>query len=150
MAKLAIELIYEAQDLEDAGKKAEAAEKNKKAEEVLRYADKVLPSYNVRHNYASGSLDMARAWVALGHEKEAMTIINQMWDNSVQYARWYCSLNGFRFDGSKNDALLHFYIMQQLVALTDKVNSQQAEKQMQQMTVLTSLYEQKGGQLYEE
>ena len=93
---------------------------------------------------------MARAWVALGHEKEAMDIINQMWNNSVQYARWYCSLNGFRFDGSKNDVLLHFYIMQQLVALTDKVDSQQAEKFMQQMTVLSGIYEQKGGQLYEE
>ena len=150
MAKLALELLYDAQDLEDAGKKAEAEEKYKKAEEVLRYTAKMVPSYNVRHNYASGSLDMARAWLSLGHEKESMTIINEMWNNSLQYARWYCSLSGARFDGSKNDVLLHFYVMQQLISLTERIDSKQAEKQMQQMAMLNNIYEQKGGSMYEE
>lgn len=149
MAKLAMELTYESQDLKDEGKSEEAKAKEKKAEEVLKYADKVIPTYNVPHSYASGSLDMARAWAALGQPKQAINIINQMWKNSSQYVKWYCSLDGFRFTGSKNDILMHLYIMQQIASITDVINPKQAEEQIRELSILSSIYEQKGGSLYE-
>ena len=136
MAKLAMELIYENQE--------------KKAEEVLRYTEKMVPDYNVPHCYASGSTDMIRAWIALGQKKPALDIINKMWKNSVQYAKWYCSLDGFRFEGSKNDVLLHLYIMNQLVGLTETIDEKLADQQLRQLNVLSDIYEQRGGSLYEE
>ena len=136
MAKLAVELIAEG--------------KNMKAEEVLRYTAKMIPTYNVAHNYSSGSMDMARAWAVLGNKTEALEIINALWDNSVQYLKWYCSLNGFRFDGAKSDCLMHFYILQQMVALTDTIDKELGDKFYKQLAVLSNLYEQKGGNLYEE
>ena len=150
MAKLASELVYEGQALEQAGKTDEAKAKFKKAEEVLRYTDKVIPAYNVPYSYASGSSDLARTWLALGQQKQAEKIIQQMWKNSLQYAKWYCSLDGFRFEGSKNDILMHLYIMQQLVSMTDTYDEKKGDEMMKQLTLLSNLYEQKGGSLYED
>ena len=84
MAKLAVHLVSEGND--------------KQAAEVLNYCEKMLPSYNIPHNYASGSLDMARAWAAMGNQKNAMQLINQLWKNSVQYASWYLNLDNQQFD----------------------------------------------------
>ncbi len=150
MARLATELIYEGHDLEDAGNAKEAKAKYAKATQVLRYVGKVIPTYNVPHSYASGSLDMARAWLALGQQKEAKAIINMLWKNSVQYAKWYCSLEGYRFDSSKNDVLLHLYILQQLVSLVDTFDQKTADNLMQQLAVLSNIFEQKGGKVWEE
>jgi phage shock protein PspC (stress-responsive transcriptional regulator) len=71
MAKLAVELINEGKD--------------KEAREVLAFTAKKLPTYNIPHNYSSGSLDLARAWAALGDKKQALEIIKSMWKNSAQY-----------------------------------------------------------------
>ena len=150
MAKLAMELIYDAKDLEHEGKAEEAKALFKKAEEVLNYTDKVIPTYNVPHSYTSGSMDMARAWAALDQHKKAMDIIDQLWKNSVQYAKWYCSLNGFRFDGAKNDVLMHLYILQQLSELTLVLDRDKGEQQIAQLQILSDLFEQKGGTLYED
>ena len=133
MAKLALELIDEQQD--------------KKAEEVLRYTAKQIPSYNVRHNYTSGSMDMARAWSALGNKKEALTIMNDLWKNSAQYLRWYCTLDGYRFDSSQNDCAVQLYIMQQLIALADTFDEKWGDKRMKELNNLAELFESKGGNL---
>jgi len=136
MTKLALELLYE--------------KKDKKALEVLNYTEKMIPDYNVAHCYESGSLDMARSWAILGQHQKAVSILNSMWNNSVQYVKWYCSLGGFRFDGAKYDIIKHLYIMQQIVGLTDTFDQKLADKQMQQLAVLNNLYEQRGGSMYEE
>ena len=136
MSKLALELLTEGKD--------------KKAEEVLRYTEKMLPTENVPHSYSSGSIDLARGWVALGQKKHAMDIIDQLWRNSVQYLKWYYSLEGFRFDGAKSDCLLHLYILQQLTALTDSFDEKRADQQYKELGVLSNLYEEKGGSLYED
>ncbi len=136
MAKLALELLYE--------------KKDEKALKVLNYTEKMIPDYNVAHCFESGSLDMARSWAILGQHQKAVSIINSMWNNSTQYVKWYCSLSGFRFDGAKYDIIKHLYILQQIVGLTDSFDQKLADKQMQQLAVLNSLYEQRGGSMYEE
>ena len=133
MAKLAVELVNEGD--------------NKKAEEVLRFTAKQIPSYNVAHNYSSGSMDMARAWAIVGNNKEALKIMNDLWKTSTQYMRWYCALEGFRFDSAQNDCAIQLYIMQQLVALADTFDSQWADKHMKELSQLAALFEQKGGNL---
>ena len=133
MARLALELLSEGDE--------------KKAEEVLRYTAKMIPVYNVAHNYSSGSLDMARAWATLGNKQEALKIINSLWRNSTQYMKWYCSLQGIRFESAKQDCLMHFYILQQVNALTEMVDQKLADQQMNELSLLGSFYEQKGGDL---
>ncbi|MBQ7513454.1 MAG: hypothetical protein IJS95_03585, partial [Prevotella sp.] len=133
MARLALELLSEGDE--------------KKAEEVLRYTAKIIPVYNVAHNYSSGSLDMARAWATLGNKQEALKIINSLWRNSTQYMKWYCSLQGIRFESAKQDCLMHFYILQQVNALTEMVDQKLADQQMNELSLLGSFYEQKGGDL---
>ena len=136
MAKLALELLYEGKD--------------KKAEEVLRYTEKMIPSYNVAHNYSSGSLDMARVWASIGKKKEAIAIINKMWQNSAQYMKWFCSLEDFRFNSAKNDCLMHFYILEQLAGLTEAIDEKLYDQRMKELTILGNFYEQRGGKIYEE
>jgi len=136
MAKLAMELMNEGKD--------------KKAAEVLRYTAKMIPAYNVPHNYSSGSLDMARVWGMLGQKQEAMDIIGKLWHNSIQYMRWYCSLEGMRFESAENDVLMHFYVLQQVASVAESIDRKWYEKHLPELTTLADIYQQKGGQLYEE
>ena len=133
MAKLAIELVNEGKD--------------KEAREVLLYTAKMLPTVNVPHTYSSGSMDMARAWAALGDNKQAMDIIKPMWKNSAQYMSYYNSLDGFRFKLAENDAVMHFYILQQLAGLSQNLDDKWTEGHMQEMAALVQAFEQKGGNL---
>ena len=133
MAKLALELINEGE--------------NKKAEEVLRYTTKQIPSYNVAHNFSSGSLDMARAWVTLGNNKEALNIMNDMWKTSSQYMKWYCTLNGYHFESSSNDCAVQMYIMQQLITLADSFDEKWADSHLKELSEMAAVYQQKGGNL---
>ena len=136
MAKLAMELMNEGKD--------------KKAAEVLRYTAKMIPAYNVPHNYSSGSLDMARVWGMLGQKQEAIDIIGKLWHNSIQYMRWYCSLEGMRFESAENDVLMHFYVLQQVASVAESIDRKWYEKHLPELTTLADIYQQKGGQLYEE
>jgi len=131
MSRLALELMNEG--------------KEKKATEVLKYTAKMIPTYNVPHNYSSGSMDLARAWAMLGQKKESLEIISSLWKNSIQYMKWYCSLSGFRFESAKQDCMMHLYILQQINTLTQTVDPKLADKQMEELTILGSIYQEKGG-----
>ena len=133
MAKLAVELINEGKD--------------KQAREVLEYTAKKLPTYNIPHSYSSGSLDMARGWAALGDKKQAMDIIKPMWINSAQYMYYYCSLDGFRFKSAENDAVMHFYILQQLMGLAQNIDKKWTDDRMVELSALVKMFEDKGGNL---
>ena len=133
MAKLAYELISEGKD--------------KEAREVLEFTAKKLPTYNVPHNYSSGSLDMARAWAALGDKQKAMDIIKPLWTNSTQYMFYYCSLDGTRFKSAENDAVMHFYIIQQLAGLSQTIDKAWTDARMAELGVLVKMFEDKGGNL---
>jgi len=133
MAKLALELLNE--------------NKEKEAREVLEFTAKKLPTYNVPHSYSSGSLDMARAWSALGDNKQAMSIVKPLWLNSAQYMLYYCSLDGVRFHSAENDAVMHFYILQQLIGLAQNIDKNWADARMMELGTLVKMFENKGGSL---
>ncbi len=133
MSKLAMELITEG--------------KATQAEKVLRYTEKMIPTFNVPHNYTSGSMDMARAWVSLGKYKEAKAVMEDLWKSANQYLEWYCSLDGYRFDASQNDCGVQLYIMQQLVALGETFDEKWAEKHMQIFNQQITIFSNKGGNL---
>ena len=133
MAKLAYELIIEGQ--------------NEKAEKVLRYTAEQIPSYNVAHNYTSGSMDMARSWASLGNKKEALAIMDDLWKSASQYMRWYCNLDGFRFEAAQNDCAIQLYIMQQLIGLGDTIDKKWTDKRVEELHKLAGFFESKGGNL---
>ena len=102
---------------------------DKKAAKVLAYLDKNIPEYNVPVNYQSGSLDEARVYAHLGQKQKAMDMFKKLFDNSYQYAAWYCSLEDMRFLSAQRDALLHFYIMNQILVEANDINEKWAKAQ---------------------
>ena len=123
---------------------------DKKAANVLAYLDKNIPEYNVPVNYQSGSLDEARVYAHLGQKQKAMDMFKKLFNNSYQYAAWYCSLEDFRFVSAQRDALLHFYIMNQILVEANDINEKWAKTQQVRMNGLLQLYRSKGGSLGDE
>ena len=116
-----------------------------KAAKVLEHADKYLPAYNVPYNYASGSLDAARAYIMLDNKERAMEIMEKLWNNSVQYMRWYCSLTGTRFSSSQRECLMHLYILQNIVRESAMANSEWSEQKSVELENIADAYASKGG-----
>ena len=133
MARLAVELIGEGKD--------------KEARQVLDYTAKKLPTYNIPHNYTSGSLDMARAWASLGEKQKAMDIVKSLWKKSFQYMTYYNSLESSRFQASENDAVMHFYILQQLTSLAQTLDKDWTDDRMIELGRMVNQFESKGGNL---
>ena len=123
---------------------------DKKAAKVLAYLDKNIPEYNVPVNYQSGSLDEARVYAHLGQKQKAMDMFKKLFDNSYQYAAWYCSLEDMRFLSAQRDALLHFYIMNQILVEANDINEKWAKVQQVRMNGLLQLYRSKGGSFGDE
>ena len=123
---------------------------DKKAAKVLAYLDKNIPEYNVPVNYQSGSLDEARVYAHLGQKQKAMDMFKKLFDNSYQYAAWYCSLEDMRFLSAQRDALLHFYIMNQILVEANDINEKWTKTQQVRMNGLLQLYRSKGGSLGDE
>ena len=123
---------------------------DKKAAKVLAYLDKNIPEYNVPVDYQSGSLDEARVYAHLGQKQKAMDMFKKLFDNSYQYAAWYCSLEDMRFLSAQRDALLHFYIMNQILVEANDINEKWAKAQQVRMNGLLQLYRSKGGSFGDE
>ena len=123
---------------------------DKKAANVLAYLDKNIPEYNVPLNYQSGSLDEARVYAHLGQKQKAMDMFKKLFNNSYQYAAWYCSLEDFRFVSAQRDALLHFYIMNQILVEANDINEKWTKAQQVRMNGLLELYRSKGGSFGDE
>ena len=133
MARLAMQLVSEGND--------------KQATEVLKYTEKVLPAYNIPHNYTSGSLDMARAWAAMGNQKEAMKLIDQLWKNSAQYVTWYCNLDSQQFNLSEDSCYMHIYILNQLLQLGSNIDEAWGDKKEAVLNRMLDAFQSKGGRL---
>ncbi len=95
-----------------------AEKKNDKALKVLQKCEKVLPSYNVPMTFLSGGADLARAYALIGQKVKAKQLLDTVWKNTEQYARWYVGLTGKRFIQSQNDFLRQAWMMQSLAETT--------------------------------
>ena len=131
LSMLAMNLIHEGKD--------------KKAMEVLDKCEKMLPNYNIPHDYQSGSMDLARAYALTGQTKKAQELIDQLWRKSAEYMLWYCSLDGQRFESSQQDCILHLYILNQVLDLQSAVDEKKAEEKDKQFQTINKIYTAKGG-----
>ena len=119
--------------------------KTDKAKAVLDKCEKELPGYNVPHDYASGSIDMARAYNLTGQKEKAQQMVDLLWKKSQQYLQWYCSLDGYRFDGSQRDIQINIIVMNQLVDVQAAIDEKKGEEKERQLDALVQLYYAKGG-----
>ena len=119
--------------------------KDKQAKAVLAKAEKALPSYNIPHDYQSGSLDLAKAYALTGQPKKAQQIIDNLWKKSTEYMLWYCSLSTDRFAMSQQECMVHMYILNQILNLESIVDEKLAKEKEAQFKAIGNLYETKGG-----
>ena len=99
--------------------------KVEKAENIVRYAEEVIPAQIVKHNYMSGSLDLARVWLMLGNKQKAEEIVMSIAGNSCEYLQWYAGLAPKIQNSCANDILYNVY---QLNASVDILADAESEK----------------------
>ncbi len=116
-----------------------------RARQVLDKAEKEIPSYNVRHDYQSGSLDLIKAYAFTDQAQKAQQLLDELWKKSCQYLTWYCSLDGLRFSGSERDCMVQIYIMQQMLDVQDLLSEELATKKEKQLEGYLRMYQSKGG-----
>ena len=120
--------------------------KKDKALEVLNYCEKVIPSTTVRHDYIySSSKEMADDYKALGEIQKAEEILDQLANNSVEYASWYLSLDDDRFTGSYEECMRHFYILDDVCKALAALDG----KQTDELSETAAHYAKKFDQLYQ-
>lgn len=121
--------------------------KNDKAQKVIEYAEKVIPTYNVPMKYPNGGLYFAEAYYILGKDAKAEQIVNSMWKDAVQYMNWYLSLNQNRFLSAKHECLLNIYTLQSLVELSKTHGSAKTPNRVKEFNAIMDHYLQRGGSL---
>ena len=88
-----------------------------RAREVLAYADKMLPSYNIPYNHSGGCLEMGQAYAAVGDTVKAKEVISAVHENARQYAQWYTGLDRKMMAGYERDILGNIYVMNECTAI---------------------------------
>ena len=117
---------------------------------MLAYLDKHIPEYNVPANYFSGSLDEARVYAHIGQKQKAIRLFKTLFNKSLQYAKWYCSLEDFRFVNAQRETLTHFYIMQQILVEAEDIDKKWSMESQKVLGALLEQYRSKGGSFGDE
>ena len=127
--------------------------KKDKALKALDYCSEVIPSTTVPHDYImSSSKEMADDYLALGEKEKGEAILNDLANKSVEYITWYLSLNDQRLQGSYEDCLRNFYILDEInksLARANAAGGVQGEGEQQKKSDMASHYAKKFEDLYE-
>ena len=123
--------------------------KNDKALKVLRKAEKSIPEYNVPNTFVSGSADLARAYAIIGCKADAARILRQVWSNAKQYADYYVSLDGSRFNMCQTDVMRQLYYMQGISDIAQLVDAKMANEWLKTANAIYAVYQAKGGQPFD-
>lgn len=127
--------------------------KKDKALEVLDYCQEVIPSTTVPHDYImSSSKEMADDYLALGEKEKGEAILNDLANKSVEYITWYLSLDDQRLQGSYEDCLRHFYILDEINKSLTRANAGsgvEGEGEQQMKSDMAAHYTKKFEELYD-
>ena len=127
-----------------------AENENDKALKALAYAEKVIPSYNVPYNYLSGGLDFAKAYATIGKKAEARKILDDVFNNALQYMNYYTSLDNNTMAGYQQDCMMQVYIMQHCVEVADTIDTKYGDQMFKKLEAVARVYQAKGGQLMQQ
>ena len=83
--------------------------KNDKAAKVLAKVEEAIPPTAVPHSYGSGSLELARAWNAVGGKEKAAGIAFPVAVQAKEYLEWYLSLPNSILIASEKDCYYYLY-----------------------------------------
>lgn len=117
-----------------------------RAKEVLAYAEKAIPNYNVPEVYESGSFDMATAYAALGEKKKAVSILDYLTAEAESSIRWIFSLNDSDIRIAQKDCMTKFWqwnlyndLMKEIDSTKYKENSHRFEEKYAQFSQILNI-----------
>ena len=114
--------------------------KHEKAKEVLAYADKVIPAYNVGYDWQNGAAQMAESHYKLGNTAKGDEIIQALADKAVEYMTFYLSLDDERFLISVQEFEWHWAILDAEVKIMEKYNSSLKDTYLPKVKEMYNLY----------
>jgi len=114
--------------------------KKDKALKVLEKCETEIPSYNVRHDPASGSLEIINAFIACGKPDRAAKINEEIEKNCLEYINWYLSLSNGRFAASYYDCYQNISCLASIQNNYKKFGSAYANKANQLDNALDTVY----------
>ncbi len=112
-AQLATRLLEE-------GRRDEAAK-------FLAHAEKSIPGSTVPHNYAAGSMDLARVALDLGDKKYVEQIAVPVGNNAAEYMDWYLSMPAKKVLAEENDCMYYLYQLHSAADMLQKAGSDKAK-----------------------
>jgi hypothetical protein len=110
--------------------------KKDKVKRLIAYAEKVLPPTTLPHNYAGGSLELARAWIAVGDKDMAGKIAFPVALTAAEYVTWYLSQPTKMVIENQDDCLYYIY---QLHAATEVLQSAGSPKATEMIQLLDTM-----------
>lgn len=127
--------------------------KKDKALKALDYCQQVIPNTTVPHDYImSSSKEMADDYLALGETQKGEAILNELANKAVEYIAWYLSLDDQRLQGSYEDCVRNFYILDEInksLARANQAGGTQTEGEQPKSTDLAAHYAKKFEELYD-
>ena len=116
-----------------------------KALKVLQRAEEEIPGSIVPHEAFYGhSLELADAWLALGHKAEAEKLLNAVGQNAREYIEWYLSLNTQRLLQSSRECLMQIYILNDIAKTWEPIDKKKAETYRMEVNNYASRCHQRG------
>ena len=86
-----------------------------------------IPEKNVPHSYASGSLELATGWIAVGDNEKASHLASAVAQSASEYLAWYSGLPIARQASNANEILYYFYQLNDAIKILDKCDEKQAD-----------------------
>ncbi len=120
--------------------------KKDKALEVIEYAEKMIPGYNVPHNWDSGAFQLADYYYQLGQKEKGEELVKELAERAVESMTWYLSLSDEKLGLSGDSFLYSAGQLDALVKLLDTNKSEELSKQYDgQLNTLYGEYVQRMG-----
>ncbi len=101
--------------------------KNDKAKNLMEKAEVSIPATTVPHNWQSGSLDIARTWLALGQKQKGVDIALDVAQTASEYLDWYFSQTTRYVKSVTYEIRTNFISLQEAVELLEAGGSKQAK-----------------------
>ena len=117
--------------------------KNDKALKALNYCEKVIPAYNVEYDFQNGALQIADSYYKLGKKANAERIINAMAKKSIQYLKWYLSMNDSQIATAAGQIQYNLVIINEIDKVLQKDDPKLSKALNMQMNIIYALYAQR-------
>jgi hypothetical protein len=101
--------------------------KTDKVAKLIDYAEEVISPENVPHNYASGSLDLARVALRVNKNEHASNLAQTVAQGSCEYIEWYLSLPNSILLRDDRDCMYYMYQLHAAVEVLQDAKSEQAK-----------------------